>query len=78
MLLRLADPQQVERVDWDSITFSLKGDDYWPTRNHGQSDQPARLHANRLRTGFPPSATLEEALEILGARADSSDCLIAR
>ena len=66
MLLRLAEPQQVERVDWDSITFSLKGDDYWRRESTVNLANPLGCTRTACERVFQSSATLEAALEILG------------
>jgi proteasome accessory factor A len=65
-LLRLAEPQQVERVDWDSITFSLKGDDYWRRESTVNLTNPLGFTRTACEQVFQNGATLEEALEILG------------
>jgi hypothetical protein len=65
-LLRLAEPQQVERVDWDSITFSLKGDDYWRRESTVNLTNPLGFTRTACEHVFQNGTTLEEALEILG------------
>ena len=71
MLLRLAEPQQVERVDWDSITFSLKGDHYWRRESTVNLTNPLGFTRTTCERVFQSSATLEEALEILGATTEA-------
>jgi len=70
MLLRLAEPQQVERVDWDSITFSLKGDHYWPRESVVKLTNPIGFTRTASQRVFQPSTTLEEALAILATPPD--------
>ena len=65
-LLRLAEPQQVERVDWDSITFSQKGDDYGRRESTANLTNPLGFTRTACEQVFQNGATLEEALEILG------------
>jgi proteasome accessory factor A len=68
MLLRLAEPQQVERVDWDSMTFSLKdGSSYWQRERKVCLTDPLGFTRRACERVFQPPTTLEEALEILGA-----------
>jgi proteasome accessory factor A len=70
MLLRLAEPQQVERVDWDSITFSLKGDYYWPRESTVKLTNPLGFTQIACQRIFQPPTTLEEALAGLAAPSD--------
>jgi proteasome accessory factor A len=70
-LLRLAEPQQVERVDWDSITFSLKGDYYWRRERTVNLTNPLGFTRDACERVFQSPATLEEALDILCATIDS-------
>jgi proteasome accessory factor A len=65
-LLSLADPSQVERVDWDSITFLVKGDHYWPRESTVNLANPLGFTRIACERVFHPSATLEGVLEILG------------
>jgi Pup amidohydrolase len=75
MLLRLAEPQQVERVDWDSITFSLKGDHYWPRESTVNLTNPLGFTRTACQGVFQPATTLEEALAMLGATPGSPTSL---
>jgi proteasome accessory factor A len=70
MLLRLAEPQQVEYVDWDRITFSVKGDYYWPTESTVNLTNPLGFTRSACLSVFQPSTTLEEALTILSTTPD--------
>jgi len=67
MLLRLAEPGQVERMDWDSITFSSEGDGYWPRQSTVRLTNPVGFTKAACACVFESSDTLEEALELLGA-----------
>ncbi len=62
-LLRLAEPDQIDHVDWDEVTFRLPG--RWPARRTVALANP--LGHTRERTRFLETATLEDALDILGA-----------
>ena len=66
-LLRLADPQEVERVDWDSITFSLRGEDYWRRESTVKLSNPLGHTRTDCERVFQSSDTLAEALELLGS-----------
>ncbi|SPE55278.1 hypothetical protein SBV1_2130004 [Verrucomicrobia bacterium] len=70
-LLRLAQPEQVERMDWDSITFSLPRDgSYWPREVTVNLANPLGYTKAECACIFERSASLEEALELLGASTD--------
>ena len=72
-LLRLADPQRVERVDWDSITFSLKTDGYWPRESTVALTNPLGFTRTACRQVFHSTATLDEAVEMLCANTDNPE-----
>ena len=80
MLLRLAGPEQVESVDWDSITFSLTSKNYWPRRRTISLANPLRFGKAACAKVFETSATLDEALDLLGAPSTdpSAGNLLAR
>jgi proteasome accessory factor A len=67
MLLRLADPQQVDRVDWDSITFSFGRDGYWTGDKTIHFRDPLGFTQADCEHAFGSRATLEDALDILSA-----------
>ncbi|MGA2173523.1 MAG: proteasome accessory factor PafA2 family protein [Verrucomicrobiota bacterium] len=71
-LLRLAEPQQIERVDWDSITFSLKGDHYWPRESTVNLTNPLGFTRTACQRVFQLSTTLEEASAMLSANQDGT------
>jgi hypothetical protein len=75
-LLRLAEPQQVERVDWESISFSLKGDDYCRRQNTVNLNNPLGFSRTACERVFQSSATLEEVLELLGSTHDTPSTLL--
>ena len=63
-LLRLAGPDAIEKVDWDSITFRLR--DRWPRRRTVSLANP--LDFTKAKLPMLETATLEEALDALGAQ----------
>jgi proteasome accessory factor A len=67
MLLRLAGPQQIDRVDWDSICLRLPGRCGWPSYRTIQLAHPLAL--TKAQTGylFESERTLEEVFEALTA-----------
>jgi hypothetical protein len=66
-LLRLARPEQVESVDWDSITFSLTSKNYWPRQRTISLANPLGFGKAACVSLFETSTTLDEALDLLGA-----------
>ena len=62
-LLRLAGPDGIDHVDWDEITFKLKVG--WPPRKTVPLANP--LGFTRAKVRFLETATLDDALDILGA-----------
>lgn len=62
-LLRLAGPSQIAHVDWDEITFKLGNG--WPSRRTVSLANP--LGFTKAKTRFLETATLDDALDILGA-----------
>jgi proteasome accessory factor A len=74
-LLGLAEPQQIERVDWDSITFSLKGDHYWPRESTVHLTNPLGFTRTACQRVFQLSTTLEEASAMLSANQDGTTAI---
>jgi proteasome accessory factor A len=62
-LLRIAGPENIDKVDWDEITFRLEGQ--WPYRRTVRLANP--LGFTKAKTHFLETATLDDALDILGA-----------
>jgi proteasome accessory factor A len=79
MLLRLADPADVEAVDWDRITFRRSGHGYWPVRRTVHLDDPlgfAAADTEDLFSAAAPqggAATLDAVLDALGAGTPDRD-----
>jgi proteasome accessory factor A len=62
-LLRIAGPDRIDHVDWDEITFKLKTG--WPDRRTVRLANP--LGFTKAKTHFLETASLDDALDILGA-----------
>ncbi|PWU21219.1 MAG: hypothetical protein C5B50_02210 [Verrucomicrobia bacterium] len=77
MLLRLAEPRQVERVDWDSMTFSVERDGYWTRDKTIKLTDPLGFTKTACESAFQGGATLEEVLVNLGADASPVQSPIA-
>jgi proteasome accessory factor A len=65
MLLRLAGPQRVDRVDWDSVCVKLPGRFSWPS--YRTLDLPHPLALTKAETGdlFASGGSLEEVFAAL-------------
>jgi proteasome accessory factor A len=71
-LLQLARPEQVERMDWDSITFSFPREgSWWPQETTVHLANPLKFTKAECACVFEHSTDLREALELLGASPDS-------
>jgi hypothetical protein len=66
-LLRRAEPDTIDSVDWDSITFRLRDEDGWPKRRTVSLSNPLRLTRRETEAVFDRSDTLDEILDLLGA-----------
>ena len=65
MLLRSADPAEIDSVDWDSISFSIRRGNYWPKRRTIDLAHP--LHYTKAATErcFRDSRSLDEILDFI-------------
>jgi len=63
MLLRSADPSQVEAVDWDSITFNVRGTNYLHDRRTVDLTDPLQHSKKMTEHCFRRSESLEEILD---------------
>ena len=70
-LLRIADPEQVERVDWDSVTFTVKGEYYSWRESTVHLGNPLGYTRAACERVFQSSTNLDEVLEILGPSSAS-------
>jgi len=62
-LLRIAGPERIARVDWDEVVVRVGSE--WPSRRTVNLANP--LGFSKARTRFLETATLDDALDILGA-----------
>jgi proteasome accessory factor A len=69
MLLRMAEPEAVDRVDWDTLTFRVTGSDGWSRPATVSLANPLGFTREICLPVFESSHSLEEALEFLEAPA---------
>ena len=67
MLLRSADPAEIDSVDWDSIRFNIRGEDYWPRRRTIDLAHPLHYTKDMTEQCFQDSESLEEILDAMDA-----------
>jgi len=72
MLLRRAEPEEVINVDWDSITFRLRGRSYWPQYRRFELSDPLGLSRVEVQPIFGHCKDLESVLEALEAQSECS------
>jgi proteasome accessory factor A len=65
MLLRSADPTEIDSVDWDSIGFSIRRDEYWSDRRTMDLSNPLSYTKAKTERCFRESRTLEETLDAI-------------
>ena len=70
MLLRAAQPEWVDAVDWDSISFRVRDGGYWPRRRRIPMDNPLRLTAAAAAEFFPADGRFSDLLDAVEAVAD--------
>jgi hypothetical protein len=66
-LLRIAHPDEVYAVDWDSITFTHDGHGYWPRRRRVDLANPLAHTRAEVEALCRGASSLEEILAVLGA-----------
>jgi hypothetical protein len=72
MLLRRAAPEDEVSVDWDAITFKLRGRSYWPSYRTVNLADPlgfSQAEAEPIFENCPDFEGLLDALEALSPRA---------
>ena len=69
-LLRLAEPEDVDSVDWDRITFRL-GDAWWSRRTVSLADP---LAFTKAESRIPETATIKEALDVMSPAIRPAAC----
>jgi hypothetical protein len=65
MLLRTADPTEIDTVDWDSISFSIRGGNYWPSRRTIDLAHPLHFTKDITEGCFQDSKSLDEILDFI-------------
>ncbi len=65
MLLRSADPREIDSVDWDSIGFSIRRDEYWSNRRAIDLNDPLSYTKEKTERCFRECKTLEEILDAI-------------
>ena len=67
MLLRAAQPDSVDTVDWDSISFRIRDGSYWPTRRTVDMANPLGMTAAEVAPLFAAESDFIELLEAVRA-----------
>jgi len=65
MLLRQARPEEIHRVDWDEISFRLRDQDGWPTRETVRLSDPLAAGKAENENLFQRAHNLSEVIEAL-------------
>ena len=76
MLLRKADPAEVDAVDWDSITFNIRDGNGWPNRKTIDLAHPLRYTKEMTQQCFQGFMSLEDTLDFV--KATDPECRISR
>ncbi len=63
MLLRYANPEEVDGVDWDSVSFRIRRENYWPNRRTVDLEHPLGHTRNKVEACFRNAESLEEVLD---------------
>ena len=77
MLLRTAQPEWVESVDWDSVSFRVRDGGYWPSRRTIDMPNPLGMTAADVAPLFEAGgrfSDLLDAIEASGGLAGESAC----
>jgi hypothetical protein len=75
MLLRKADPAEVDAVDWDSITFNIRDGNGWPNRKTIDLAHPLRYTKEMTQQCFQGFMSLEDTLDFV--KATDPECRIS-
>jgi len=70
MLLRTAQTDWVDSVDWDSISFRVRDGAYWPTRRTVDMDNPLGMTAAGIAPLFENRGRFSDLLDAIEAAAD--------
>jgi proteasome accessory factor A len=77
MLLRLAEPHEVQDVDWDLVRFRRPRTSYWPATRVLHLDDPRAFTKAVSAPAFEGAATLDDALDVLGAAPAASESIVS-
>jgi proteasome accessory factor A len=66
MLLRRANVEEVDSVDWDEMAFWLRNEDGWPSRTKLRLANPLAFAKADTEAVFQRTATIQELLDELG------------
>jgi len=69
MLLRKADPDWVDSVDWDSISFRVRDGGYWPSRRNVDMENPLGMTEAELVPLFEKDGRFTDLLDAIEAAA---------
>ncbi len=69
MLLRAADPEWVETVDWDRISFRVRDGGYWPWRRSIDMENPLGMTVAELAPMFAAELPFADLLNAIEAHA---------
>ena len=69
MLLRAANPEWVESVDWDSISFRVRDGGYWPARRNIDMENPLGMTAAEMAPLFAEEGRFSDLLDAIEAAA---------
>lgn len=72
MLLRTAQPEWVESVDWDSISFRVRDGGYWPWRRSLGMNNPLALTAAEVAPLFPAADRFADLLDAIEGAAEGA------
>ena len=75
MLLRKADPAEVDAVDWDSITFNIRDGNGWPNRKTIDLAHPLCYTKEMTQQCFQGFMSLEDTLDFV--KATDPECRIS-
>ena len=71
ILLRSAQPDWVESVDWDSISFRVRDESYWPVRRTIDMANPLEMTETDMAPLFAAERPFSDLLDAIEAAGDS-------
>jgi len=72
MLLRAADPEWVDRVDWDSMSFRVRDGGYWPSWRKIDMENPLGMTEAEMAPLFATGGRFADLLDAIDGRASES------